>query len=127
MAAVSYTHLDVYKRQGDHRATARAIAAEAGIDTVFAEVPPTAKADLIADFVAANDWISFLARDPATRSNTSVCLSVKLDAEQVKKQAVCYGAVVGTAAGVGAAMGSGGVGLAGASTMGFTFGEALSR
>jgi phosphoserine aminotransferase len=40
---------------------------------------------VIADFVAANDWISFLARDPATRSNTSVCLSVKLDADQVKK------------------------------------------
>ncbi|MEF8699293.1 MAG: phosphoserine transaminase [Candidatus Accumulibacter sp. UW26] len=40
---------------------------------------------VIADFVAANDWISFLAKDPATRSSTSVCLSVKLDAEQVKK------------------------------------------
>ncbi|MCB1942614.1 MAG: phosphoserine aminotransferase, partial [Candidatus Accumulibacter sp.] len=40
---------------------------------------------VIADFVAANDWISFLARDPATRSNTSVCLSLELDAEQVKK------------------------------------------
>ncbi|EXI73453.1 MAG: phosphoserine aminotransferase [Candidatus Accumulibacter sp. SK-11] len=40
---------------------------------------------VIADFVAANDWISFLARDPATRSNTSVCLSVTLAAEQVKK------------------------------------------
>jgi phosphoserine aminotransferase len=40
---------------------------------------------VIADFVAANDWISFLAKDPATRSNTSVCLSVQLDAEQVKK------------------------------------------
>ena len=40
---------------------------------------------VIADFVAANEWISFLATDPATRSNTSVCLSVKLDAEQVKK------------------------------------------
>jgi phosphoserine aminotransferase len=40
---------------------------------------------VIADFVAVNDWISFLARDPATRSNTSVCLSVKLDADQVKK------------------------------------------
>ncbi len=42
---------------------------------------------VIADFVAANDWISFLARDPACRSNTSVCLSVKLDGDQVKKMA----------------------------------------
>jgi len=40
---------------------------------------------VIAEFVAANDWISFLARDPATRSNTSVCLSLELDAERVKK------------------------------------------
>jgi len=28
----------------------------------------------ITDFVAAHDWIDFLAVDPATRSNTSVCL-----------------------------------------------------
>jgi phosphoserine aminotransferase len=28
----------------------------------------------VTDFVAANDWIDFLAVDPATRSNTSVCL-----------------------------------------------------
>ena len=28
----------------------------------------------LTDFVAANDWIDFLAIDPATRSNTSVCL-----------------------------------------------------
>lgn len=28
----------------------------------------------IADFVAHHDWIDFLATDPATRSNTSVCL-----------------------------------------------------
>jgi len=40
---------------------------------------------VIADFVAANEWISFLARDAATRSNTSVCLSLQLDAEQVRK------------------------------------------
>jgi phosphoserine aminotransferase len=40
---------------------------------------------VIAEFVAAHDWISFLAKNPATRSNTSVCLSLQLDAEQVKK------------------------------------------
>ncbi|MCJ8144791.1 phosphoserine transaminase [Ancylobacter sp. A5.8] len=35
---------------------------------------------VLADFVAKNDWIDFLAKDPATRSNTSVCLVVA-DAE----------------------------------------------
>ena len=40
---------------------------------------------VIADFVATNDWISFLARDPATRSNTSVCLTVDVSADQVKQ------------------------------------------
>jgi phosphoserine aminotransferase len=40
---------------------------------------------IVADFVAANDWISFLAKDPATLSNTSVCMTLKLSDEQVKK------------------------------------------
>ena len=40
---------------------------------------------VIADFLAANDWISFLAKDPATVSNTSVCMTLKATAEQVKK------------------------------------------
>jgi phosphoserine aminotransferase len=40
---------------------------------------------VIADFVAANDWISFLAKDPTTRSNTSVCLTLAVSEEQVKK------------------------------------------
>ena len=40
---------------------------------------------VIEDFVASNDWISFLAKDPATVSNTSVCLTLKASAEQVKK------------------------------------------
>jgi len=40
---------------------------------------------VIADFVAANDWISFLAKDPATRSNTSVCLTLDASTEQVKQ------------------------------------------
>ena len=35
-------------------------------------------------FVAQRDWIRFLARDPAQRSNTSVCLSVDLEPGQVK-------------------------------------------
>lgn len=39
---------------------------------------------VIEDFVAANDWIDFLAQEPATRSNTSVCLTLTLEAEQVK-------------------------------------------
>eukprot|EP00934_Nitzschia_sp_Nitz4_P000651 Nitzschia sp. Nitz4//scaffold82_size85912//38486//39809//NITZ4_005141-RA/size85912-snap-gene-0.141-mRNA-1//-1//CDS//3329558835//651//frame0 len=36
-------------------------------------------------FVAENEWIEFLAKDPATRSSTSVCLTLDLTAEQVKK------------------------------------------
>ncbi|WP_416306142.1 phosphoserine transaminase [Neptunicella sp. SCSIO 80796] len=35
-------------------------------------------------FVAQHDWIDFLAKDKSVRSNTSVCLSVDLAAEQVK-------------------------------------------
>ncbi|MBK8157836.1 MAG: phosphoserine transaminase [Rhodospirillaceae bacterium] len=34
-------------------------------------------ATLIADWVAKSDWASFLAKDPATRSCTSVCLAIK--------------------------------------------------
>lgn len=39
---------------------------------------------VIEDFVAANEWISFLAQDETTRSNTSVCLTLALETEQVK-------------------------------------------
>jgi phosphoserine aminotransferase len=38
-----------------------------------------ANAQAIADFVAAHDWIDFLASDPAIRSNTSVCLKFSDD------------------------------------------------
>mgnify|MGYP003624476668 CR=1 FL=1 len=43
-----------------------------GLKGLIARADANAKA--IADFVADHDWIDFLARDPATRSNTSVCL-----------------------------------------------------
>src|SRR5690606_19363367 len=42
---------------------------------------------VLKDFVAGNDWIDFLAEDPATLSNTSVCLTVQASPEQVKKMA----------------------------------------
>ena len=35
-----------------------------------------ANARVIFDFVEQNDWIANLAKDPATRSNTSVCLTI---------------------------------------------------
>jgi phosphoserine aminotransferase len=42
---------------------------------------------VVEDFVAANDWIDFLATDPQTRSNTSVCLVVDLPEAAVKHMA----------------------------------------
>lgn len=38
----------------------------------------------IAEFVAKNDWINFLAKDPETHSTTSVCLTLDATPEQVK-------------------------------------------
>ncbi len=38
----------------------------------------------IEDFVAAHDWIDFLARDAAARSCTSVCLTLDMPAEKIK-------------------------------------------
>jgi len=39
---------------------------------------------VLEEFVAANDWIQFLAHDPACRSNTSVCFTLSLEPDQVK-------------------------------------------
>jgi phosphoserine aminotransferase len=36
-------------------------------------------------FVEQHDWIQFLAADPATRSSTSVCLTLQLTPKQVKR------------------------------------------
>ena len=56
---------------------------------------------VIEQFVESNDWIQFLASDPAIRSNTSVCLSVDLEAGQVK-QLVALLAEEGAAYDIGA-------------------------
>lgn len=40
--------------------------------------------EFIAQFVAENDWIHFLAQEPQTRSNTSICLTLDATPEQVK-------------------------------------------
>ena len=39
---------------------------------------------VVSDFVAENDWIHFLAKDAASRSNTSICLTLDMSAEKVK-------------------------------------------
>ncbi len=44
----------------------------------------TANLKVIEDFVAANPWISFLAKTQETRSNTSVCLALDLPEDKVK-------------------------------------------
>lgn len=40
---------------------------------------------VIEDFVAKNEWVSFLAADPSIRSNTSVCLTLALESDQLKQ------------------------------------------
>ena len=52
-----------------------------GLEALIARADANAK--VIADWVAATPWIEFLARDPALRSNTSVCLKV-VDASVAK-------------------------------------------
>lgn len=44
-----------------------------------------ANLQVISQFVAENEWVDFLAAEPETISNTSVCLTVKATAEQVKQ------------------------------------------
>jgi phosphoserine aminotransferase len=41
--------------------------------------------EIISEFVAERDWISFLADNESERSNTSVCLSVDLPGDKVKQ------------------------------------------
>jgi phosphoserine aminotransferase len=52
-----------------------------------------ANAKVIADWVERTPWIDFLARDPALRSNTSVCLKV-VDADVTRLNADAQAAFV---------------------------------
>ncbi len=54
-----------------------------GVQAVMARSQANLK--IVEDFVAAHDWISFLAQDPATRSNTSVCMTLAVSDAQVKQ------------------------------------------
>ncbi|MEH6467059.1 MAG: phosphoserine transaminase [Porticoccus sp.] len=54
-----------------------------GTDAVIAKSESNLEA--VKQFVAERDWISFLAEDPETLSNTSICLSLDLNADQVKQ------------------------------------------
>lgn len=54
-----------------------------GADAVIAKSEANLKA--VKQFVAERDWISFLAEDPETLSNTSICLSLDLGADKVKQ------------------------------------------
>lgn len=40
---------------------------------------------VLSSFVAKHDWIQFLAQDPATQSNTSVCLTLDAQESQIKQ------------------------------------------
>ena len=44
-----------------------------------------ANLQVVRDFVAAHDWISFLAKEDATTSSTSICLSLDLPADKIKE------------------------------------------
>jgi phosphoserine aminotransferase len=52
-------------------------AGKTGLEALFARSQANLKA--VADFVKANNWLDFLAADPATRSTTSICLKVTAD------------------------------------------------
>ena len=69
-----------------------------GLDALIARADANTKA--ISDWVKVTAWIDFLARDPAIRSNTSVCLRVvdpavtRLSADEQAKFAKALSAVI---------------------------------
>lgn len=54
-----------------------------GLDSAIAK--SKGNLEVIKNFVAENNWISFLANDEKVVSNTSVCLSIEADANDVKE------------------------------------------
>jgi phosphoserine aminotransferase len=56
-----------------------------GLDAMFARADANTK--VVSDWVERTPWIDFLAVEPATRSNTSICLSI-VDADVVAAGAV---------------------------------------
>ncbi len=58
------------------------VEAEGGLPAMIAR--SNANLAVIEKFVEANDWIEFLAGDKNVRSNTSVCLKLDLDGDQIK-------------------------------------------
>ena len=71
-----------------------------GLKGLIARADANTKA--VADFVEAHDWIDFLASDPATRSNTSVCL--KFTDDRIEDGAAFAKAVAKRLADEGAAL-----------------------
>jgi phosphoserine aminotransferase len=69
-----------------------------GLKALMARADANAK--VIADWVRSTPWIEFLAKDPATRSNTSVCLKI-VDPRVAKLSAEAQAAFV---KGIGAAL-----------------------
>lgn len=63
-----------------------------GLDALFARANGNTK--IITDWVERTPWVDFLAVDPATRSNTSICLSI------VDPDVVAAGAVASVANGI---------------------------
>ena len=97
----------MYKTIEDYLDALKWVESIGGVPAAIARSEANLK--VISDFVAANDWIDFLAKDPATRSNTSVCLTLKLEDDKVKqlvklldKEGVAYdiGAYVDAPAGI---------------------------
>jgi phosphoserine aminotransferase len=59
------------------------VAGMGGLNAAIAK--SKANLSVVEVFVADNEWINFLAVDPATISNTSVCLTLDAEADQVKE------------------------------------------